>query len=381
MSTKTSGKILVIDDDPTIRMSVSYYLQKMGYDIVTAASGEEGIELAVSEQPDLILLDLMMPGKNGFETCEILKTQHSTNEIPVIFLTSMSERDYILKCFKSGCVDYLRKPFEFAELYARISTHIRLKIQREILIQNSRIMEKELELAAKFQKNLLPVSFPPIASVKSAARFIPALKVAGDFYDFIDLGNEKVGFIIADVSGHGVMAALIAAMLKIDFLNFAHRENTPAEVLNEVNLHLEQVLLDESFCTAFYGILDTRSYQLNYASAGHLAPLYYTKENQAVYELPQEGFPLGIMIEADYKNFNLQLNGGDKLILYTDGIIEATNEAGEFFTVEKLISCFEKNAHLSVEELESAVYKEILEFTQDSSFKDDLTLLILEFLE
>src|ERR1700749_4207130 len=207
--------VLLVDDKPANIEIVNSILQDI-YKIRVATNGAKALELANQvPAPDLILLDVMMPGMDGYEVCTRLNAASQTRDIPVIFLTGQITIDDETRGFEVGAVDYIHKPFSPAIVKARVQTHLMLRNVREQLAQQLHAIQKELETARQIQLSILPANIPHIPGLDIAARYIPMTSVAGDFYDFIVVDEKRLGIVVADVSGHGMPAALIASMLKI----------------------------------------------------------------------------------------------------------------------------------------------------------------------
>src|SRR6185312_3747535 len=199
------------------------------YRTKVATSGAKALAIAVAdEKPDLILLDVMMPEMDGYEVCRRLKADVATREIPVIFLTAQTEAEDETRGFEVGAVDYVHKPFSPAVMKARVHTHLVLRETREKLAQQLLAIQKELETARLIQQSILPETVPQIEGLDIAARYLPMASVAGDFYDFIVVDDKRVGILMADVSGHGMPAALIASMLKIALAGQTDHATEPA---------------------------------------------------------------------------------------------------------------------------------------------------------
>jgi len=227
--------ILVVDDTP-LNISVITGALKDTYRTKVATSGAKALAIAVAdEKPDLILLDVMMPEMDGYEVCRRLKANPTVREIPVIFLTAQTDAEDETRGFQVGAVDYVHKPFSPAVMKARVHTHLALRETREKLAQQLLAIQKELETARLIQQSILPQTVPQIDGLDIAARYIPMTSVAGDFYDFIVVDNKRVGILIADVSGHGMPAALIASMLKIALAAQSPHADDPAQVLKGLN--------------------------------------------------------------------------------------------------------------------------------------------------
>ena len=322
--------VLLVDDAPANIQIVNSILKDI-YKIRIATTGAKALELAkITPVPDLILLDVMMPDKNGYEVCTQLKLEQETRDIPVIFLTGQTHVDEETRGFEVGAVDYIHKPFSPAVVKARVQTHLVLRGIREQLAQQLLTIQKELETARQIQLSILPAEIPKIEGVDIAARYVPMAAVAGDFYDFIVVDEKRVGILVADVSGHGMPAALIASMLKIALAAQWTNAADPARVL----LGLNQALcgkFQHHYVTAAYIFVDMQKGKLAYAGAGHPPLLLRDGSSKGVRSVAENGLFLGRFPFATYSSLELPLNAGDRVLLYTDGIPETTNPAGVEF--------------------------------------------------
>src|SRR5213082_672386 len=193
------SRILVIEDEPANIETLSTLLKERGYNINIATNGRQGLDVLERIRPDLILLDIMMPEMDGFETCRRIKASTAWREIPIIFLTAKTDTADIVRAFELGAVDYVAKPFNAHELLARINTHLTVDHLRRSLAEAHK---RELEMAFKVQSQLIPKALPEIKGWEFAARWQPAREVSGDYYDFIP-NKGRLGIVIADVSGKG----------------------------------------------------------------------------------------------------------------------------------------------------------------------------------
>ena len=260
--------VLVVDDAPANIHVVNEILRDT-YKVRVATSGAKGLELAgATPGPDLILLDVVMPGMDGYEVCTRLKASVATRDIPVIFLTGQTESSDETKGFEVGAVDYIHKPFSPAVVAARVQTHLALREVRGQLERQFETIRHELETAREIQLSILPQDPPQIAGLDIAASYIPMTSVAGDFYDFAVIDDHTVGVLVADVSGHGMPAALIASMLKIAFAAQAGHAGDPVGVLAGLNQALYGKF-QVHYVTAAYVVIDTERQTLTYAGAGH----------------------------------------------------------------------------------------------------------------
>jgi serine phosphatase RsbU (regulator of sigma subunit) len=326
--------ILVVDDAPPNIQIVNSIL-KDTYKVRIATNGAKALELAnVTPPPDLILLDVMMPEMDGYEVCSRLKLAPQTRDIPVIFLTGQTEIEDETRGFEVGAVDYIHKPFSPAVVKARVQTHLVLRGIREQLAQQLRTIQKELETARQIQLSILPSEIPKIEGLDIAARYIPMTSVAGDFYDFIVVDEKRLGILIADVSGHGMPAALIASMLKIALAAQVPHAEDPVQVLSGLNQALCGKF-QHHYVTAAYLFLDMAKGSLTYAGAGHPPLLMWNPSSAGVRDVEENGLFLGKFPWATYTSRELPLSAGDWCLLYTDGIPETANHSEVEFGTEQ----------------------------------------------
>jgi serine phosphatase RsbU (regulator of sigma subunit) len=322
--------VLIVDDAPSNLQLVDSIL-KDSYNVRIATNGAKALELVRAKpEPDLILLDVMMPGMDGYEVCTRLKADAGTKDIPVIFLTGQTEAADETRGFDVGAVDYIHKPFSAAVVKARVQTHLALRATREQLAMQLLAIQKELETARQIQLSILPRQTPKISGLDIAARYIPMNAVAGDFYDYLVVDDKHVGILIADVSGHGMPAALIASMLKIAFAAQAECASDPARVLHGLN----QALCGKfrhHYVTAAYIYVDMERGTLTYGGAGHPPLILWGGTTGAMRKVEENGLFLGKFDFAAYTSVEIPMERGSWVMLCTDGVTETTNpEMAEF---------------------------------------------------
>jgi serine phosphatase RsbU (regulator of sigma subunit) len=373
--------ILIVDDTPINLGTISGAL-KDSYKTKVATNGKKALALAAAEdQPDLILLDVMMPEMDGYEVCSRLKADPTTREIPVIFLTGQVSADDETKGFEVGAVDYVHKPFSPAVVKARVRSHILLREARAQLSNQLLAINTELEMARQIQLSILPQAIPKVQGLDIAARYIPMTSVAGDFYDFIVLDEKRIGILVADVSGHGMPAALISSMLKIALSAQSSCASDPACVLTGLNQALYGKFQGH-FVTAAYVLVDTEKGSLRYAGAGH-PPLILKDQSAGVtLEFLENGLFLGFFPDATYTSVEIPFKKGDWAVLYTDGILEATNLSEEQFGIERFKIFLQNNHVLSASQFVDRSLDELSQWSDRASGRepeDDLTLLAIHF--
>src|SRR3954454_13236020 len=224
--------VLVVDDAPSNIRAVNEILHN-SYRVRVATNGTTALKLAVGPPaPDLILLDIVMPGMDGYEVCARLKDNPATRDIPVIFLTGQTEATDETRGFDAGAVDYIHKTFSPAVVAARVQTHLALRETREQLARQLLAIRSELETARQIQMSILPSEIPTIPGLDIATRYLPMSSVGGDFYDFLPIDEKRIGILVASVPGRGIPAALIASMLKIALAAQSAQAADPARVLS-----------------------------------------------------------------------------------------------------------------------------------------------------
>jgi phosphoserine phosphatase RsbU/P len=382
MAATSVQKLILIVDDTPINIGVISGALKDSFATKVATSGEKALAIAAGkEKPDLILLDIMMPEMDGYEVCRRLKADTDTRDIPIIFLTSQTEAEDETKGFEVGAVDYIHKPFSAAVVKARVRTHLMLREAHAEIARQLVEINTELEMARQIQLSILPSSTPKITGLDIVARYIPMTSVAGDFYDFIVVDDKHVGILIADVSGHGLPAALIASMLQVALTAQARHASEPGKVLAGLNQALCGKF-QHNFVTAAYVYVDLEKKIMKYAGAGHPPLLLWRKSTGKAGELLENGLVMGQFEEATYDSLQVPIEAGDRFVMYTDGILETCNPAQEEFGTERFMKFMEANNKLAAGPFADAVLLELarwLEQPPGEGHKDDISLLTVDF--
>src|SRR5271169_241680 len=315
MTKPAEKKLILVVDDAPANLQVVRSILKDDFMIRVATSGVKALDLVKAKpQPDLILLDVEMPEMDGYEVCGILKATPEARDIPVIFLTGKTEIDDETKGFEVGAVDYIHKPFSPAVVKARVHTHLVLREAREQLAGQLLSINSELEMAREIQLSILPHEIPKISGLEIVARYVPMTSVAGDFYDFIVVDEKHIGILIADVSGHGLPAALIASMLKVALTAQARHVSEPGKVLAGLNQALCGKF-QHNFVTAAYVYVDLEKNIMNYGGAGHPPLLLWRKSTGSAGQLIENGLVMGQFEEATYDSLEVPIEAGDRFVL------------------------------------------------------------------
>ena len=375
-------KVVLLVDDAPANIQVVNSILKDTYRIRVATNGGKALELAkATPAPDLILLDIVMPEMDGYEVCNRLKAAPETRDIPVIFLTGKTETDDETRGFEVGAVDYIHKPFSPPIVKARVQTHLVLRGIREQLAQQLQALRSELETARQIQLSILPRELPKIRGLEVAARYVPMSSVAGDFYDFIIVDEKRLGILVADVSGHGMPAALISSMLKIALAAQSAQARDPAAVLTGLNRALCGKFQGH-YVTAAYALVDMEEKTIGYAGAGHPPLVLRDGSTGNTREVSENGLFLGSFPKATYSAVEMPFNEGDWGVLYTDGVLEATGPSMEEFGKDRLKLFLESSRNLGVDQFVDGLLDELSRWSDHASGRepeDDITVLAIHF--
>lgn len=264
--------------------------------------------------------------------------------------------------------------------------------QGAVAIENARLfqenlekqrMEEELAIARDLQMSMLPPSCPQIRGFEIAALSIPAREVGGDFYDFIDMGQDRVGLVIGDVTGKSVSGALVMSASRSVFRMLSEDALDVGEIMMRANRRTKKDIKTGMFVALLYAVLDAKERTISMCSAGQTQPLFFSSKTgkATLVETKGDKFPLGILEDSEYVETRLQLFPGDRIIFYTDGMVEAMNEQGEIFGFERLIEAVQDAHSLSAESLLRTVLERIDAFSGNASQHDDLTAIVLSVVE
>ena len=372
------SKVLIAEDHPASRKILELILRQ-NYSVFSAASGQEAVDLARRESPDIVLLDVEMPGMDGFQALEILK-KIIDSAVPVIFLTARKDVQSKERGLEAGAVDYITKPYDRTELSIKVKNHLALYAARKEIEQRNRIMAVEMDMACQLQRSLLPDESLETGKLLVSAFYKPVSSAGGDFYDFVELSPSKFGFVQVDVSGHGVASAMIGAMFKMAFHSSAASISSPGKVLSLINDEMFKFLPDSDFLTVFYAILDIDSHEMVYSNAGHPRPLFFKRSSGEIEELSEGGTLVGAFPGEKYGDGHVKLMSKDRLIMYTDGVTETRKDStsDEYFGENRLKDVVLNSIDLPPDDFMASIMNELDHFSGGSSFDDDICLLLVE---
>ncbi len=251
----------------------------------------------------------------------------------------------------------------------------RARLHQQTLLQAR--LQQEAETARRIQSSLLPDAAPQIEGWDIAASWQPAKEVAGDFYDFIDLPEDRLGFVVADVCGKGIPASLFMAVSRTVFRVLALADTPPALLLADVNNKLKAESTANMFVTLFYGILNIRTGELHYSNGGHNPPILLRQHGDTL-SIGSSGPALGVFPNVPYEATTLTIVPGDVLVVYTDGVTEAINDEEEEFEEDRLTDCISDNRDETAQLINHSIQQAVREFTADAPPADDATILVIK---
>ena len=368
-----NGKILVVDDQEANVLVLERMLRGAGYAAVTSTRNPREVqELYLKNRYDLILLDILMPGMDGFQVMESLKEIETGGYLPILVLTA--QPDHKLRALKSGARDFVSKPFDLAEVLMRVHNMLEVRL---LNVQEHKRSEQELVLAQRTQESLLPRVIPQFENFRIHAFSHPTRYVGGDFYDFQQLSSGEWMGVLADVSGKGMPAALLSSMV-LGALTMEFRARTPPE---ETLDRLNQLLLDKSLSFQFVTLFLFRMTSQGagqFISAGHNPAYLFRAATGQIEDLAASGAILGFFHTVSYDDGPLQLSSGDVLVVYSDGLTDAANGEEEMFGEERLLEIIRQQAPAGGAALKETILKAITEFTMGMPQTDDITFLVVE---
>ncbi len=363
-------RILVADDQPGVLEAARFLLKTEGHQAITADSPQAVLRLTSRDVFDLILMDLnyardTTSGQEGLDLLAALKSAGVPS--PVVVMTAWGSVDLAVEAMRRGASDFVQKPWENSRLLETIDRQI----------ARARASKSDLDIAREVQAKLLPRSAPEVPGFEYAGRCVPARGIGGDSFDWLDLGEGRTGFFLADVSGKGIGAALLMAHLHGAFrtaLSMGFHDGP--DLLRLVNRQFFDSSAPEHYATAFFAVFDSNTRRLTWVNAGHLPALVVRTDGQQEW-LASTGMPLGVLGHWHADEQSLSLSPGDTVVLYSDGIVEAGLAGrGEEFGEERLADCVQSaTARMSADALVACICQRIGAW--DSVQHDDYTVVAL----
>lgn len=370
-------RIVLIDDNATDVAVTRRLLERRGFDVVPALSGEEGLQLAQKLPPDVIVVDYRMPVMDGLEVARRAKADPQLKTIPLLMLTGADSAQHVVEGLGAGADDFVTKGADVEVLVARIRALLRMKAYQDQLRRMNDQMMRDLQIARRVQEALVPQGpfLGPRVEVRSA--YIPSEALSGDFYDYFLLDRFMYLFV-ADVSGHGLPAAILVSLLKSYIHTEADSQSSLADFMHRLNDFLFSVSLPTQFATAQLFRIDEKG-NVVYANAAHPPFLLYQRERgkTSVFEDPSN--LLGAMPDMPFEERALQVAAGDTLFVYTDGLTDRRSASGDFYSIDRVATIMESCRDATLGSVYDAIYEDVTGFTSTEEFKDDIAFVVTRF--
>jgi len=389
-------RILVADDEPITLNLIALNLKNWGYETLLAENGMEAFEILKKENISLLVSDWMMPEMNGVDLCRAIRNADLPYYVYIIMLTAKSDKKALINGMKAGADDYMVKPFNRDELHVRINAGVRvLNLERDLARKNeslekaSTIIQKDLKAAAKLQKALLPSTSSDINGVRFDWSFLPCTYVAGDIFNYFKLDDQKIGFYLLDVAGHGIPSAMLSFTLSNIISPSAIGEDgnsenslrqkmfSPALAMKELNMRFQGDVDSMLYFTMIYGVIDASNNTIKLAQAGHPSPVLI-RSNGETELIGDGGVPIGMFVDLEYEEIEVEFRKGDRLFIYSDGITECSNAEKKQYSERRLVSNLQKWRKKSLSELLTELNTSLHDWRADNKFDDDVSLMAIE---
>jgi sigma-B regulation protein RsbU (phosphoserine phosphatase) len=369
----TTLRILVGDDQPDVLEAIRLLIKGAGHRAELVDSPQALLRSAQNATFDLILMDLnyARDTTSGQEGLDLLSRLSAIRDCaPVIVMTAWSSVDLAVEAMRRGATDFIQKPWDNARLLATIDKQAREAALRR---RAERSAQSEMEIARHVQQKLFPQHKKSLRTLQYSGKCNPAHEIGGDYYDFLDLGPDHMGFVLADVSGKGIGAALLMANLQASFRSQSMLSfDRPCELLGSVNQLFFESTPAEQYATLFFGDYDEQTRRLRYWNCGHLAPILLRADGR-VERLDATSTVLGMFRQWTCAEASVTLEPGDTLVVYSDGVTEAGNETGHEFGEDRLLAVIDATRHQKID----SVIDRILDAATRAGQSDDCTLVAL----
>jgi phosphoserine phosphatase RsbU/P len=366
--------ILIAEDQEYVREALAMLLRGQGYAVTLCASPNEALTAAQQRTPDVALLDMnyQRDSTSGIEGLDLIQRLREVDgTVPIIALTAWGNVELAVSAMQQGASDFIEKPWRNDALLEKVQS---LNQRAQRARSSQRISEFERHDAHELQTRIVPKRHLAAGGIEIFGDSIPAGVVGGDYFGVWQPVPDMLHFCVADVSGKGTPGAMIASMLYASVSTLSSSSNSPEVILGQVETILRNQLGEGHYVTIFYGVLDLKTHVLHFVNAGHCPPIVRHGDG-AIESLPPTRPVLGFMLDEAFRSERLRLASGDRVLLYTDGVSEAANEAGEEFGAERLARALDGGAQPLAEQ-----WSRIMEHVRNhanGAFADDATMVLI----
>ena len=370
-------RIVVIDDNANDVAVTRRFLERRGFDVAAATSGAEGLKIAGTITPDAFVVDYRMPEMDGFEVTRRIKEDPVLQTIPVLLLTGADSAQFVVDGLGAGADDFVTKGSDLEILLARLQALLRVKAYQDQLRKLNQQITRDLQIARRVQEALVPerTLSSPRLEVRSA--YMPSETLSGDFYDYF-MQDDLLYLFVADVSGHGLPAAILVSLLKSYIHTEANAGIPLSRFMSRLNDFLFSVSLPTQFATAQLFRVGPDG-NLHYANAAHPPFLLFRHADRRAVLLEEPGHLLGAMPSMVFEERCTTVASGDTLFVYTDGLTDRRNAAGEFYSIERVAAILEAQPDAELSALYDTIYADVSGFPTTDEFKDDIAFVVTRF--
>lgn len=379
---ETDKLIFIIDDEPKNLQYLGTLLRSKKYQVSFSMDGEGALSALEKVKPDLILLDVNMPGMNGYEVCVKIKSNEQLASIPIIFLTSETRTENIVKGFKLGAADYVGKPFNEIELIARVETHLQIQEQTKQIKDYNKYLEEinekmdtELNQAVEYLLTQLPPKFNKDLGI--GYKYVPASHLGGDIFGYNKLDEDNLALYLIDVSGHGVSSTLMAVsvlnMIKSQSLKDVDYYD-PASLLNSFNSKFKMEEQSDKFFTIWYGVINSKEKTITCSSAMHPPALLFNSSNSMVNEVGNKQIMIGAIDDYIFENVIYKYSTPCNLFLFSDGCFELELNGLDSITLGYFTNLLSDGLQNDSDPLEY-IFHTLLSLNKNNIFDDDYTMI------
>ncbi|MDB5540999.1 MAG: response regulator [Devosia sp.] len=385
--------IIVADDDLSQRIHLSAMLRRNGHDVELAEDGEEAIEALKRNGAPVLICDVQMPGIDGMELATRVRGLDLGRYVYILMVTGLDQNADRMRGLEAGADDFMSKPVDQAVLLARLRSAERLiRYERDLHSKNLRLaqanehIQADLDAAAAAQRALLPDPEVLLSNCRFSSSFTPSSSISGDVFGYFDLGPGKSGFFAADVSGHGVRAALSAValgyMVSTEFFQNMVRgtgtdELRPERVAQVLDRRFQRDLGDDSYFTLFVGAIDEAEERLVFCQAGYPSPLLLRPGDEARI-VGTGGVPVAMLPHAEFERSSVAFRRGDRLIVASDGVTEAASQGGELYGLERFSEFVTHRQGFAARAVLPQIANALLDWTGQPNLADDVSIIIID---
>lgn len=377
MAEASPERIVLIDDSANDLQVTRRFLERSGFAVSAAASGEEGLRVAHAITPDAVVVDYRMPGMDGFEVTRRIKADPVLQTIPVLMLTGADTAETVVEGLGAGADDFVAKGIDTEILLARLRALLRVKRYQDQLRKLNQQITRDLQIARRVQEALVPRGAFRSPRVEIRSAYIPSEALSGDFYDYF-LQDELMYLFVADVSGHGLPASILVSLLKSYIHTEADAQKPLSSFMSSLNDFLYSVSLPTQFATAQLFRIDAAG-NLVYSNAAHPPFLLHERASGRTVQHENPSHLLGAMPAMAFDEHRLSVSAGDTLFVYTDGLTDRRNAAGEFYSIDRVSRLLEDSRGDELQTVYDRILDDVSGFAATEEFRDDIAFVVTRF--